>query len=485
VVVVGSASLDGAQRMPRADDADLELALLAGHASAYVATAGIDDPLDPHFGGVVSHTEIAPAGAAAPLAVFQSSTLGYAPPRVTGEFDEESFDESEITRQTSAALLMLDVAVGRFDARTGVAPVTAMAEPLVEGVALDATQRSFPVGFAQPLGVIGSDPAQLRFLRRDEATGALAPASAYTGVFLPLDQCVLWSSTCDSTVPTDIAFSSSNPRIARFVAARRGSDSDGPRRPEIILDAAGHVVDDPRGVFCPLAAGATDVTVTTAGRRITTPIEVVALSLLDLPSEIKVTPIAPGTCGFPDFTVTKKADKPAAAAPETPATPQRPAPLPIVPQPAQPHAPVSEPPAPQPPAPVPPAPLTPVTPIPPPPPAPVTQPPTDVRPPVAPAGKPPAPAAPPVPPSGLAVQSAPAAQAQTFQATQAQQQRRREQAFEADSAAVAYAHPPSPLPWELLGAGAALALAIAGGSVAGRARRPALARATVGAKSRR
>ena len=62
------------------------------------------------------------------------------------------------------------------------------------------------------------------------------------------------------------------------------------------------------------------------------------------------------------------------------------------------------------------------------------------------------------------------------------EQRREEYAYESDSAAVAYAHPPSPLPWELLGAGAALALAIAGGSLAGRARRrvPALARATVG-----
>ena len=34
------------------------LALLVGHASAYVATAGVDDPADPHFGGVLSRTEI-------------------------------------------------------------------------------------------------------------------------------------------------------------------------------------------------------------------------------------------------------------------------------------------------------------------------------------------------------------------------------------------------------------------------------------------
>jgi hypothetical protein len=118
------------------------------------------------------------------------------------------------------------------------------------------------------------------------------------------------------------------------------------------------------------------------------------------------------------------------------------------------------------------------------PPAPlVTHPPSEqAHPPVSPAGKPPAPSAPPAPPSGLAVQSAPATQAQPFQAAQVQEQRRHEQAFEADSAAVAYAHPPSPLPWELLGGGAALALAIAGGSLTGHARRrahaPALAYAT-------
>jgi hypothetical protein len=111
----------------------------------------------------------------------------------------------------------------------------------------------------------------------------------------------------------------------------------------------------------------------------------------------------------------------------------------------------------------------------------LSNPPADgARPPVVPAGKPPAPPAPPAPPSGLAVQSAPAAQVQMFQAAQVQEQRRVERAFEADSAAVAYAHPPSPLPWEILGGAAALALAIAGGTLAGRARRPALAHAAVG-----
>ena len=482
VVVVGSASLDGTQLMPRADDADAELTLLAGHASAYVATAGVDDPQDPHFGGVLSRTVVVPPGAGAALAVFQSSTLGYAPARPSGEFDDETFDESEFTRQTSAAFLLLDVAVGKYDAATGVAPVTALSEPLIDTLSLDSSVRTIPVGFAQPLGVAASDPASMRFLRRDEEGGPLQPASAYNSVYLPQNQCVLWSTTCDSAVPTDMAFSSSNQRVARFVAAQRGSGAQGPRVPEIVLDAGGHVVDDPRGVFCPLAAGSTDVTVTAAGRRVSAPIQVIAGLPSGLPSDIHITPIAPGTCGFPDFTVSRPTDKQASAAPDKPAVPQRPGPVPVFPQPVHPHDPVVAHHSPQTTAPVPPAPPSGPAPAPPVPVPPlVSQPPAEhAVPPVAPAGKPPAPSAPPAPPSGLAIQSAPATQAQPFQATQVQEQRRHERAFEADSAAVAYAHPPSPLPWELIGGGAVLALVIAGGSLAGHARRrsPVLARAT-------
>jgi hypothetical protein len=101
------------------------------------------------------------------------------------------------------------------------------------------------------------------------------------------------------------------------------------------------------------------------------------------------------------------------------------------------------------------------------------------RPPVAPAAKPPIPA-PPAPPQGLQVQQAQAPQVQITQAMQHQEQRREEFAYEADQAAVAYAHPPSPLPWEIAGGVATLALVMAGGGLAGRARRPAVVPATAG-----
>ena len=81
-VVVGSAPArrqpgrEAAPRTPRS-----EIALLAGHASAYVATAGVDDPADRFFGGVLSRNVVQVPGAAAPLPLLQSSTLGYAPSR--------------------------------------------------------------------------------------------------------------------------------------------------------------------------------------------------------------------------------------------------------------------------------------------------------------------------------------------------------------------------------------------------------------------
>ena len=194
--------------MPRADDADRELALLAGHASAYVATAGVDDPADPHFGGVLSRTEVTSAGAGAPLAVCPVIDARLRASAVDRRVRRTSFDESEVhpPDQRGAADARRRASAASTPA-PGVAPVTAMSEPLVEDVALDASQRTFPVGFAQPIGVTGYRPRAAavpvaatrraaRWSRR-----ARTPASSCR-----CDQCVLWSATCTSTVPTDIAF---------------------------------------------------------------------------------------------------------------------------------------------------------------------------------------------------------------------------------------------------------------------------------------
>ena len=64
-IVVGSMPLDDTQAAKPAEDAADEIALLAGHASAYVATAGVDDPADRHFGGVLAQSVVAAPGVAA------------------------------------------------------------------------------------------------------------------------------------------------------------------------------------------------------------------------------------------------------------------------------------------------------------------------------------------------------------------------------------------------------------------------------------
>ncbi len=147
--------LDDTQAAKPAEDAADEIALLAGHASAYVATAGVDDPADQHFGGVLAQSVVAAPGAAAPLTLLQSSTLGYAPAQ---NFANDP-DDVEGFRQTNAALLMIDVAVDRLDPSTGVAPVNAVSEPLLEGLALDQDSRAIPLGWAIPLFVTANDPS--------------------------------------------------------------------------------------------------------------------------------------------------------------------------------------------------------------------------------------------------------------------------------------------------------------------------------------
>jgi hypothetical protein len=385
---------------------------------------------------------------------------------------EESFN-----RQTAAALMMVDVAVDRLDRQTGLAPVSVMSEPLLQGLSLDGGSTAVPLGWAQQLFAIAGEASPQRYLIKPSEDQPPRPASPQAIFGLPLDQCRLWAASCASQVPTDIAFTSSVPEVGRIVAARPATTGRD-RRPEIVLDATGHVVDDARGIFCPLGLGTTSVSVTALGQRVTAPVRVVPVPSFDFgegQTSFRATQIPPGTCGFPRFTRVDPVENKPAPTPKKPALPPsapEPEPAPKVhhrPHPAPHPAPQPQPQVTTPPPPVP-APLQPVEPAAP----------QQARPPVAPAAKPPLPA-PPAPPQGLQVQQAQAPQVQPFQAMQHQEQRREEYAYEADQAAVAYAHPPSPLPWEIAGGAAALALVMAGGGLAGRARRPAMAPATTGA----
>jgi hypothetical protein len=177
--------LDDTQGGKPAEDAADEIALLAGHASAYVATAGVDDPADEHFGGVLAQKEVVAPGVDAVLTLLQSSTLGYAPAH---NFTNEP-DDVEAFRQTNAALLMIDVEVGRVDPSTGIAPVNVMSEPLLEDLGLDEAWRAIPLGWAIPLFITASDPTPQRFLVSPAPNEPLRPASSGTASGTLIDQC--------------------------------------------------------------------------------------------------------------------------------------------------------------------------------------------------------------------------------------------------------------------------------------------------------
>ena len=466
-IVVGSMPLDDSQNAKPAEDAADEIALLAGHASAYVATAGVDDPADQYFGGVLAQNVVKAPGVDALLTLLQSSTLGYAPSQ---KFTVDP-DDVEAFRQTNAALLMIDVAVGRLDSSTGIAPVEAVSEPLLQGLALDQASRTIPLGWAFPLFVTASDPSPRRFLMSPGPDEPLQPASPGTTSSPLIDQCRFFLQSCATVVPTDTTFTSSDPRIARFVAVRRG----GGRRP-----SRGHPrrlrARRQRSPRLPVPARAR------VGRR-----------RRDRPRPARHEP-GPRDSGLeprrrhpvgpdpgrhvrvPELRRARRRAEARRHAPTRPPPPRRRRPIPLRRRPNRSLSPSpsrrsrsnrcprrrcrrrrpcprrsrrsrpSAPPAADP-----------------------------ARPPVAPAPKPPVAPAPPTPPQGLQIQAGDAPQVQPSQAMQHAEQRRQEYAFEADSAAVAYAHPPSPLPWEIAGGIAVLALVMAGGGLAGRSRSRAVA----------
>src|SRR4029079_15402773 len=114
--------------------------------------------------------------------------------------------------------------------------------------------RTIPLGWAYPLFITASNPSPRRFLMSPTPDAPLRPASPGTVSDPLIDQCRFFLTLCSKLVPTNMAFTSSNPKMARFVAVRPGGrETDG--LPQVVVDAAGRVVDDPRGFICPLAVG--------------------------------------------------------------------------------------------------------------------------------------------------------------------------------------------------------------------------------------
>jgi hypothetical protein len=487
VVAVGSASLTPDSRVAPAADAAYEVALLAGRASAYVATAGGDDPADRRFGGETARTVARDPGSGAGLPVLRTSSLGYGPTYAPIVEENGSLNEVEYARETTAALLTLDVDVSRRDPATNVAPVAPRIELLL-GPLLFGPEPRVTMGAATTIGANGKDPAQDRRLAPAPAGGTRLVAGGRVSV-LPWSSCVIWLATCASTVPDAVRFSSSDESVGRFVGAANVEASGGP---VILTDDAGRPVDDPHlGVFCPVGLGTTTVTLRAMGREVRRQITVVPPgtpgAAENRPESAKV---PAGTCTFTyrltDPPAESRPDDTAAPAePTTPGAPSAPSgpalvKSPLLPAPGSPVTaapPVQAPtPAPSaPPAATPPPAVAPVVP------GPAADP---TAPPVSPAAKAPSPPAPP-PPTGHAqvpqTGSAPQVQGQVQAQVQGQlqpavraaEQDRREHAFEGDHAAAAYGRPASPLPWEIGGAVAVLLLVAGGGVAAGRLRRGA------------
>ena len=371
-----------------------------------------------------------------------------------------TLDEADFARQTAAAVLLLDVAVGRIDGRTGVAPVTSLSEPLVESVVIDTSLRrcrsgsrspsSSPRPIRRPCGSCGARRTTRPLRPAQRLQLGLPPAAPVRAVVGRLRERRADQPHLLLVEPTGRAL---RRRPARKRRARLGDA----RHPPGLQRARRRRPAGPCSARSRPAA--TEVTVTTAGRRMSMPVEVVTGSLAGIPSNIRLTPIAPGTCGFPDFIASPRTESRRPRRRRRSRRRCRPLPCRSLRSRSQPTAPV-------------PAPHTPHSP-----PRAGAGPgfaagsgrtvpagaaraagdrswrtrPRTTRSRPSPRRASPGPPAPPAPPSGLSVQTAPASQAQPFQAAQVQEQRRLEQAFEVDSAAVAYAHPPSPLPWELLG----------------------------------
>ena len=226
-VVVGSMPLDDSQDAKPAEDADEEIALLAGHASAYVATAGVDDP---------------PIGTSAACWLGTSSWRP-APPRRS----RCSSPRRSATRRPASFTVDPETSTRRAHPPDGrrAADDRRRRRPLGPEHRGRARRRACPSrswrawrstgsrGRSRsagriPLFVTASDPSPRRFLVSPRTRRA-APAGAYTARPPAADRPVPVLPRRCATASSRPTWRSrpSDPRIARFVAVRRGG-ADGP-----------------------------------------------------------------------------------------------------------------------------------------------------------------------------------------------------------------------------------------------------------------
>ncbi len=291
-IVVGSARLDDRSPIDASETAgQLDLIARAG-ASAYVSTDGTDDLEDlSHVGPRIRNTVVeTPHGA---IPVIHSGALGHSIPiRVLYpnmiDFDEEKEKARREQRRdlsSQPALVALDIDQTKPGASPGQADVSATVIPVFRELG-DSGTATVERSYAQPMwlqtlvdagnGFRWTDPSRPELGEQDATGAGWSDATP--------DQCRLFLGLgdCGDSLPSDVRFEVADPSIAVFVRAKaarvkgRDRERDSFAVPTILFDAAGNPVVDSRStILCPLRAGRTTITVTTAGRATRVPLRVI------------------------------------------------------------------------------------------------------------------------------------------------------------------------------------------------------------------
>ncbi len=228
------------------DGTEVARVLVAGGASAYV----FDRPEENRVMQI-------PAGGATTIPSFGSGTLGYRSQLsgvVGGAMADALFGD--------AGVMVLELDARRRDPSTNRAPVGVRLVPVIQDLALEATdgtllRRSIPALFSglgrRPLG---GD----RWGSASAGSGIPNPSGASPYTAFPPEPCLV--AGCADRVAPEYSFASSDPDIADFV--RQDPASTNQRKP--FLDRNDKVVTDASsGLLCPFNAGTTTVTIAAGG----------------------------------------------------------------------------------------------------------------------------------------------------------------------------------------------------------------------------
>ena len=260
-IVIGSRDLNTSFR-PRlnvaSDGAEVARVLVQEGASAYF----FERPEE-------TRSYPIPSGAAQTIPSFGTGALGYRPPLTNVRSDQPDALFAE------GSLLLAEVDVARRDPLTNRAPVDVRLLPIVSDLTLQAVDgtllRRSRVALFQGLGrrPQGGD-------RWGPVTGGSDPQPPGGDPYTQLPPAPCTAAGCQTRVPLEYEFSSSDPDIGDFVAQDPASTNL--RKP--LLGADDKVITDPRSsLFCPFNAGTTTITVRAGGLSYSTPVTVLAGSV--------------------------------------------------------------------------------------------------------------------------------------------------------------------------------------------------------------